>query len=343
MNISWFFRAATAAGLLTCTTSATFAQAQDLTAAARAEGRVTWCNGSIADTIQQKIVNQFEAKYPGVRLEAIRSTSQVAYQRLTLDMENKTATCDIFSTSDVTQLEALHDAGHLLEYKPEEAANLTAGIDQYYRPGFYYPSLLAVVAIVINTNKVNPDEAPRSWDDLLDPKWKKRIAIGHPAYSGVIGAFALQMKQEKGLDWFKAFEANNPHIGRSANDAVTQLNSGERDVAIALSYTALASMWRGNPLEVIYPTDGSVVAVSGAGIIDSAPHPNAAKLFMEFLLSPEYSEIVSEEGAPPLNRNVALRDKVVALDAIPVSRPALDTMAKGIPEVIEDWRDIYGN
>ena len=92
------------------------------------------------------------------------------------------------------------------------------------------------------------------------------------------------MKKLYGWDYFEKLEKNKPQIGRSINDTVTALNAGERQVAAGADGSTLFSAARGNPLAVIYPTDGSVLIIAPSAIMKGTKHPNAAKLFMEYLL-----------------------------------------------------------
>lgn len=331
------------ASMLAASSGAALAQGDDLVAAATAEGELTWCNGYLADTVAQEVISAFERKYPGIRVDGLRSTSQVAYQRLLQDIQNDMPSCDVYSSSDASHFEALIEQGLLLEHVPENAAYLNPAFADYYKEGFYYPALMFLIAIVYNENAVSDEEAPKSWDDFLDEKWHGRAALGHAAFSGAIGTWALYIKQTKGLEWLEAFAETDPLIGRSANDAIGQLNSGERDVALAPSHVALSSAWRGNPLKVGYPTDDSVVIISPVAVMANAPHLNAGRLFLEFLLGEDYSELLANEGALPLNVKVPLREGVAPLDTIPIGRPPVESIVDGIPEVIEDWRDIFGN
>ena len=102
----------------------------------------------------------------------------------------------------------------------------------------------------------------------------------------------MTLKKLYGWGFFEQLAKNNPQIGRSINDTVTMLNAGERIVAgSGPNGTAMESAGKGNPLAMIYPTDGSVLIIAPSGIMKGVKHPNAAKLFMEYLLSVEASQI----------------------------------------------------
>ena len=74
-------------------------------------------------------------------------------------------------------------------------------------------------------------DAPKNWTDLLDPKWKDKIALGHPGFSGYVGTWAVTLRKLYGWDFFEKLAKNNPQVGRSINDTVTMLNAGESVVA----------------------------------------------------------------------------------------------------------------
>src|SRR5205807_3851765 len=94
-----------------------------------------------------------------------------------------------------------------------------------------------------------------------------------------------------GWEFFDKVAANNPQIGRSIVDTVTMLNAGERVVSAGPVAATMESAQRGNPLAMVYPSDGAVLVIAPSGIMKGVKHPSAARLFMEYLLSPEASKI----------------------------------------------------
>jgi len=321
------------------------ARAQDaLLEAARREGSLTWFNGYIGDTVAQDMVGRFERAHPGIRLITIRSTSQVAFQRLRQDQQAGLHNCDIYSSSDISHFDDLAREQRLLAYTPAMAARIDPALQgrQLYVEGQYYPALISMMALAYNSKRVTAAEAPKQWQDLLDPRWKNNLAVGHPGFSGYAGTWALLMQQMYGDEFFDRLAANNPLVGRSSNDSVTQLNSGERIVAASPAYVAVESGRRGNPVVVNYPVDGALLMVSPAGIMADAPHPAAAKLFMEWLLGPENSSLLVQQGAVPINRDVPQATDQPALADISTRRPTVAEIVKGIPAVAERWRDALG-
>ncbi|OYW15369.1 MAG: hypothetical protein B7Z50_01745 [Sphingomonadales bacterium 12-62-5] len=209
--------------------------------------------------------------------------------------------------------------------------------------GHFQISYLALYLLARRTDQLSEADAPKSWRELTDPKWKDKMAIGHPGFSGAIGNWAIMMKSMYGERFFREFERNKPQIGRSAGDPVTTLNAGERIVGVGIpSAATLFSISRGNPLQLLYPTDGTLLVPAPSAGIANAPHPNAAKLFMEFVCGAAYSRTVREFRAESLRPEVPPPVGSRPLDEIKTITPTPRQVETEMTEVKELWRDIFG-
>jgi iron(III) transport system substrate-binding protein len=330
-----------AGGLLA--TRAAHADLASIAAAARKEGAVTWYTAHTDGETAQLVADAFTREYPEIKVTLIRTTAQVAYQRLLQDLKNGIAQCDVFSSTDLGHDEALKADGKFAKYTPENAKDLQPQFKDLDPAGTYYPTLSELVVPIYNSAKVKPADAPKSWPDLLDPKWRNQVAVGHPAYSGTVGTWVVAMRKLYGWEYFEKLEANRPLIGRSVNDAVGVLNSGERVVAagpIGLSQVTAA---RGNPIGLVYPTDGAVLIVSPSAVMANAPHPNAARLFDEFLLGPTHARLSAEGYRLPVRAGTPLQPSAKPVNEIKINRLTTAEIVQGIPEVIEQWRDTFGS
>jgi iron(III) transport system substrate-binding protein len=157
-----------------------------------------------------------------------------------------------------------------------------------------------------------------------------------------VGTWVVLMQKLYGWDYFTKLEKNQPQIGRSVNDTVTMLNSKERWVAAGPEATTLLSKDKGNPLAVVYPTDGALLMVSPSGIPKNAPSANAGKLYIEYLLSKEAGEIQTKAHSLAVVTGVAPAPGAKPLEQIKVTRPTEEEITKGIPEVKEKFRDTFG-
>lgn len=310
--------------------------------AAKKDGAVTWYVSQVAGDTAQDAGNAFTRQYPGIRVNVVRITTQVAYQRVEQELKHQTPVCDVLSTTDIAQFKSLSQRGQLVKFVPPNAAGLATVFQHFDPDGAYYPTYAGEVVIAYNSAKVSRADAPKAWRDLLDPKWKGKIAVGHPAFSGYAGNWVVLMDKLYGWGYFKKLVKNDPLVTRSIIDTVQYLNSGERWVAVSPSASALESASRGNPIAVVYPSDGAVLMIAPSAVLKQAPHPAAAKLFLNFLLSRDFAEIAVKSRGEALRPDVPALPGVKPVDQIKTIRATEQESAKGIPRVVEDWRDTFG-
>jgi iron(III) transport system substrate-binding protein len=315
----------------------------ELYAKAKEEGELTWYTSHAAAEVMEAFGNGFTKKYPGVKVNVVRSTAQVAFQRLMQDLQNQQANCDVLSSTDIGHFDKLKADGQLLQYTPENAAEVYDAFKGLDPDGFYHVTSSGMVTLTYNSEIVSDEEAPKNWPDLLDPKWKGKVSVGHPAYSGYVGTWVVTMRKLYGWDYFEKLEKNDPRIGRSINDTVTMLTAKESSVAAGPDATTAMSAARGNPLKISYPTDGALLMIAPSGIPKNAPHPNAAKLFMNFLLSQEGGALGRDAYFVSLRPDVEPAPGFKPLSEIKTVRPTFEEIVTGIPEVIEEWRDTFLN
>jgi iron(III) transport system substrate-binding protein len=316
---------------------------KDLYEAAKKEKPLTVYTAHYNTETAQNLCLAFEKKYPGLKCNFVRTTAQVAYQRFQQDIQANAPVASVFSSTDVSHYPELKKHGVLMEYRPHNLANMVDSLKEYNdKDGFYHVTAAALMLLCYNTSLVSEKDAPKNWPDLLDPKWKGKVSIGHPAFSGYVGTWVVLMRKLYGWDFFTRLEKNQPQIGRSVNDTVTMLNAKERWVAAGPEATTLLSRDKGNPLAVTYPTDGTLLMVSPTGIPKNAPSPNAGKLYVEFLLSKEAGETQVKNHDLSVVKGVAPSPGAKPLESIKVVRPTEEEITKGIPEVKEKFRDTFG-
>ena len=311
--------------------------------AAKKEGELTWYTAHTSAENAEADAAAFTAKFPGVKVNVVRSTAQVAYQRLSQDMRASIAQCDVFSSTDIGHYVALKADKKLMQYKPKNADTILPAFQNFDPDNYYHTTSIGLVLITYQKDKVKEADAPKKWTDLLDPKWKDQITVGHPGFSGYVGTWVVLMNKLYGWDYFEKLEKNKPRIGRSINDTVTMLNAGEALVGAGPDATTLVSAARGNPLGLIYPEDGTLLMIAPSGIPSNTQHPNAAKLFMEYLMSPEHSKVSVEFYASPMHTSVKGAPGTKTLDQVKTIRPTSQEIEDGIPVVKEKWRDTFGS
>jgi iron(III) transport system substrate-binding protein len=318
------------------------AEERQLYEAAKKEGQLTWYSGVLDQALCEKVGQAFTAKYPGVRVDVTKTTSQVAFQRLLQDLKSGQVQSDVFTSTDASHFVYLKEKGELVKYVPENAGEVAEAFQRIDPDGFYHVTWASLASIIYNTDKVKAAEAPKNWPDLLDPKWKNQVAVGNPSYSGMVGVWTLSLAKLYGWDFFTKLNAQKPQIGRSIDDAVTLLNSGERLVALGNASSALRNAAKGNPIAVVYPTDGAVAVVAPSAIIKGAKNQNAAKLFMAFMLSTDYSKLIAANFEQSLRPDVPPAPGAKPLSEVKVISPPVEEITRQMPGAKEKWKETFG-
>jgi iron(III) transport system substrate-binding protein len=308
------------------------------------ETELTWYETHYRTEAAERIAQAFQAKYPGIKVNVFNSTAAVAFQRLSQDLKAGAPQADVYSSTDASHLVALKSQGHLQKYVPDNSGKAVEAVRRLNDPdGFYLMTFGGLVALTYNSDKVKADEAPKNWTDLYDARWREKVAIGSPNYSGTVGVWSVLMKRLYGMEFFDKLAANQPLVGRSVDDPLIHLTSGERLIAAGDPASTSRSKARGNPLGINYPMDGALLLVGPTGVLKEAKHPNAAKLFVHFLLGPEaaksvvgdFEQSVSVEAPPPASGR-PLKD-------IKTASVAVDELIKELPAIKEKWRGLFGN
>ena len=153
---------------------------------------------------------------------------------------------------------------------------------------------------------MKPAQAPKSYADLLDPRWKGMIVKAHPAYSGTILTSTYQIARVLGWEYFEKLATQKVMQVQSSTDSPKKLALGERPImADGTESNMLTLKEGGSPVEIVYPTEGSPFVPSPTAVMAKAPHPNAARLFQDFLFSPELQQLlVDDSGERSLHPDV---------------------------------------
>jgi len=260
--------------------------------AAKKEGKVVWYT-SLALPSAEKVAKLFEAAYPGIKVEVHRTGSQRILQRVMQELQANIKNVDVVHTSDAGHYVLLKEKKLLARHTPAGVERFPAGFKD--RDGYYYGLRATVNVIAYNTQKVAAAEAPKTWKDLLDPKWKGRMVTAHPGYSGVIATHVLALVHLHGWEYFQALAKNQLMLVQSAVDPSGVVASGERPVAVnGGEYTFYQSKKQGNPVEIVYPKEGVPLVVSPTAITSFAPHPQAARLFTDFSFTREVQQVMAD-------------------------------------------------
>ena len=263
----------------------------DLVEAARKEGKVVLYS-SMDLPVGEKLGKAFEAHYPGIAVQIERSGSERLFQRVDQEFASNIRAADVINTSD---------ASHIITWKKNGwlAPFVTEDIAQHFLPQFRDPdgmsatSRIYLSSIAYNTKLVKPEEAPKSWADLLDPKWAGKMVKAHPAYSGTIMNSTFQVARDLGWEYLEKLAKQRVMQVQSATDSPKKIALGERAIMVdGAGYLVIRDKEAGRPVDVIYPSEGTPVATSPSAVFKAAPNPNAARLFFNWMHGREGQQIL---------------------------------------------------
>ena len=263
--------------------------------AAKKEGQVVHYTSTDLP-VAEKLAKAFEAKYPGIAVRVERTGAERVFQRIGQEYSSNIHAVDVVNSSDAAHFIVWKRDGILAPYVPEDVA-------KFYPPehrdpdGLFASWRVWLSIIAYNTNLVKAEDAPKSFADLLDPKWKGKIVKGHPGYSGTIMTATYQLQRDLGWGWFEQLAKQNVMQVQSSADPPKKLELGERAVmADGNEYNILQFKETGRPVQPVYATEGSPMIVGPNGIFKGSPNPNAAKLFQSFCFSREAQQLIIDFG-----------------------------------------------
>ncbi len=266
-----------------------------LVAAATKEGQVTWYTSADLQ-LAEKVGKAFEQKFPRIRARVERAGGERIFSRVAQEYAAGLHVPDAVSTGDAAQFLVWKRQGLLAAYVPEDVARYIP-VEHRDIDGLFATVRSSLCVIAYNTQLVRSSEAPKSFVDLLDPKWKGKIVKAHPSYSGTIMTSTYQMVRELGWAYLEKLAQQQLLQIQSATDTPKKVVLGERPVmADGNESNVLLLKEAGQPIEVVYPAEGTPSIVQPSAVFKAAPHPNAARLFQNYLFSVEGQELFVNIG-----------------------------------------------
>ncbi|MFL5313043.1 MAG: ABC transporter substrate-binding protein [Myxococcales bacterium] len=267
----------------------------ELIEAAKKEGKAIWYT-AVDLPVAERIGKAFEAKYPGIAMRVERSGGERIFQRIGQEYASNIHAVDVVNSSDAAHFIVWKRDGILAPYVPEDVV-LHYPAEHKDPDGLFASWRVWLSVIGYNTKLVKAEEAPKSFADLLDPKWSGKIVKGHPGYSGTIMTATFQISRELGWEYFEKLARQKVMQVQSSADPPKKLALGERAImADGNEYNLFQLKEKGEPVEIVYPTEGTPLIVGPSGVLKDAPHPNAARLLQSFLFSAEAQQLMVDFG-----------------------------------------------
>ncbi len=264
--------------------------------AARREGKVAWY-ATLDLPVVESIARAFEAKYSGIAVRVERSGAERVFQRIAQEYGSRIFQVDVVESADASHFIAWRRRGWLAASVPEDVARYYHAEDRD-PDGLFATWRIWFSVIGYNTNLVKPDEAPKSFDDLLDPKWTGKIVKSHPGYSGATLTATYEIARDMGWSYFERLAKQRVMQVQSSNDSPKKVALGERAVMADGNEHALIRLKEAaQPIEAVYPLEGTPLITGPSGVFKEAPNPNAARLFQSWMFSVEAQQLLIDIGA----------------------------------------------
>jgi iron(III) transport system substrate-binding protein len=262
-----------------------------LIAAAKKEGKLAFYTAMDLQ-LAERFGRTFEAKFPGVSVRVERSGAERVFQRIDQEYQSNIHAVDVVNTADQAHCIIWKRKGWLAAYLPEDVAKHYD--KQYYDPaGLHVTTRVLVSPLGYNTKLVKAEEAPKSFADLLDPKWAGKMVKAHPAYSGTIMNATFQIARDLGWEYLEKLAKQRIMQVQSATDTPKKIALGERAVMVdGAGYLIIRAKEKGEPVEIVYPSEGTPLATAPSAVLKAAPNPNAARLFFNWLHSREAQQLL---------------------------------------------------
>lgn len=248
---------------------------------ARQEGTVSIYT-SLAPTEAKPLVDAFEAKY-GIKVQLWRGLSDGVVRRVLTEARGNRHAVDVIETNG-PEMESLARERVLAEFYTPHLADIPPAAIPAHR--LWVPDRLNFFVVAYNTDKVRREDLPATYEGFLDPKWKGRLAIEATDAEWMAG-IVKTWGEERGMAYFRALGGMRPDV-RKGHVLLAQLvSAGELEVALtAYQHNVAPFRKRNAPIEWA-PVEPVIARPQGIGIARHAPHPHAALLFADFMLSPQ--------------------------------------------------------
>jgi iron(III) transport system substrate-binding protein len=305
---------------------------------AKKEGEFVWYGTLTGGSIVGRIISAFEARYPPVKVKYLRLGGAGFIERIRSEARSGKYLWDV-ATSEYIQFFELPKYVSLARYAPPDLQHYSS--THRDANGTWVSIYGAIATIAWNTRMVKAGEAPKDWRDLLQPRWKGR-KIGLPAeafqwYGGMIS----YMGEKSGRDYMKALSEQDPQTQAGYTNTSNLLVAGEFPVAITRAHRIEDARSRGAPVDWSPDADPIVISIHPVGISEKALHPNAARVFVDFLTSTEGQTLFTEEGFLSSHGTVKPRFPRMTLDRIKHPAPPDAKVSERIQTWISEFQQTF--
>lgn len=266
-------------------------------ASAQAKGTVTLYTSESLDKVNEMKLD-FEKRTPGVTMNIYRSGTQVVISKLQAEFQAGGVQADMIWMADIDYFEDLAKKDLLGVYNPPEADKVAGKFK--YEGGRYHEVRLIFNTVGLNTLRVKT--RPTSWKDLTDTKYKGKVGMASPFYSGAaFSTLGTQINMPGfGWDFYRKLKENGVIIEQSNGTVAKKLATGEFQLVSVVDFMVREAKASGSPVDHIWPKEGAILVPTPFGVLKGAKNPEGARAFLRYLYSPEGQRLFVQQGYVPV-------------------------------------------
>ncbi len=325
------------ASVASCLCSVAVAASDEMIAAAKEEGKVVFYS-SLPTGVIDDLTEGFNALYPEISVEFYRAATTQMATRINAEVNSGVLAADVLSVTSPLEMDHYREMGILASY---ESPEYSAYAPEHIGPDNQWFTVSTIV-FVLGYNPGQFDTQPTSWLEMTNPKHKGAIGISDPRSVGGGSFWRFAMWKTFGEDFVKGIVANDPQVTSGIGSLNEKLISGELDVSINYTYRIDKALKKGASVAGVYPEEGAVPVDNVAGVIANSEHPNAARLFLDFLASQAGQQIGADNYRYSLRSDVTNPDGVTPLSDIKAIRYPVEQLKAEMDQAQKAWGDAFG-
>lgn len=287
-----------------------------------------------------QIVQAFEAAHQGAEVQVFRAATGELKTRIASEAQAGKINADVILAADVPTFEAYAAEGTLAALDAQHAAELDG---KFVDPeGFWVGTRIIPTVIAYNTSQL--EQAPNTWAELTDAKYRDQIAMPNPDVSGA-AAFNTAVwlgEPALGKQWLQNLVANNPTVLESNGPVGQAVANGTNSVGVVVDYVARELAEKGSPVALSYPSDGGPYVSQPAGVFADSQNQQLANDFVDFLISVEGQQLAVEQSYLPVREDVGVPEGAPQLSELNLLDPDLQKVAAEQAEAVDFFNQLLG-
>lgn len=292
------------------------------------------------DVDAEQLITAFNELYPDVNVSVFRSGTEEVISKVQAEEQAGDVQADVLLVADAVTFESLKEQDMLLSYKSDETDEIP---ENFVDPdGTYTGTKVMSTALVVNTEQVT--DIPTSWNVLTDPNSNGMTIMPSPLYSGAAAynLGVLTRHDAFGWDFYEAIKANDTTITEGNGAVLKAVASGEKSYGMVVDFIVARAELEGSPVKLVYPEDGVPVITEPIGIMKNTENENAAKAFVDFVLSEDGQKLAAEIGYTPIRTGVEAPEGLKTIDEMAVLDAEIEELYTNREADKEQFNQLFG-